>query len=114
VVLDVTVTLVESDRAVKSHDALDSVSDGGGIAPAWVTVKVRDIAPVVTVMVPVLAAVLVFATTLTLNDPLPVWLAGDGLEVNSQLTLLLKLHAVLEFTPTLVKLPPAALGLHGV
>jgi len=114
VVLDVTVAVAESDRAVKSHEALDKVSDGGGIAPACVTVKVRDIAPVVTVMIPVLAAVLVFAVTFTLNDPLPVWFAGDGLEVNSQVTLLLKLHVVLEFTFTVVKVPPAELGLHGV
>jgi len=113
VVLDVTVTLVVFDIAVKLQEAIDKPSVGGGIAPAWVIVKVRVTAPVVTVTVPVLGLVLVFSVTPTLKDPLPVRFAGVILVIGSQLGPL-TLHVVLDLTSAVVKLPPAALGLHGV
>jgi len=81
----------------------------GAAAPACVTATVRVIPPPVTVIVPVLAAVLVFAAALIVRVPLFDPLAG--VTVNQDAALLLAVHDTLEVTVTLV-LAAAAPGFH--
>jgi len=113
VMLDVTliVLLVACDEAFHAVAGFN-VSVGG--APAWLTEIVRVVAPgAVTVTVPVLGVVLVLVAALILNKPLPVRFAGDIFENVSHVTLLERVHCLLELT--LISLfPPKAGESHAV
>jgi len=78
----------------------------------WVTVTVRDVAPViVAVMVPDLAAVPLLAVTFILKVPLPLPLPLAGVTVSHEVALLDTFQALLANTLT-VKLSAPEDGLH--
>ena len=87
-VLDVMLIKVLSAPDAGFHVVGDTVSVAGGAG--WVTVIVLSGTPVtLTVIVPVLEKVVVFACTFILNDPLRVRLIGVIWSMVSQFTLLL-------------------------
>ena len=90
-----TVVLVPADTGFHVVSAGLNVSVAGGV---WVTVSVRAIPVTDTVIVPVLVVVPWLAAAITLNEPLPVRLAGTKLSVVSHETLLCTCHVLFEST----------------
>jgi len=106
VLLDVTRTVELPPACVKFELAVDRLSVAG--ATGCVTEIVLVGAPgAVTVIVPVLCVAPMLAVALILNEPLPVWLAGEKFEtVSHEVWLLVTVHVLLDVTRT-VELPPA-------
>jgi len=105
--VELTRTKAFCATGVGFHTAVDKVSAAG--AAAWVTEIVRVVAPgAATVIVPVLDTAPIWAVALILNEPLPVRFAGNiFVIVSHDVSLLVTVHVLLEFTLTSAKLAPA-------
>jgi len=108
--LDVTFTVRSPAFDAMSTEVVFTVNAAAAGAPACVTVISRVIPPPITLTVAVLDDVLVLVVAFIENEPLPVRLVGDMLEIVSQAVLLLVIfHDVLELILT-VALPDAEPG----
>ena len=104
--LDVTyIVAVLALCVFKSHVLIDRFNVGVGAG--WDTANVRVVAPaMLTVMVPVLVAVVVLAVAFNRKDPLPVRFAGVMFDIVSHDWLLDAVHGRFDVTFTVALLAP--------